>query len=92
VSIIPPSPSVGQSSGMRETELDFDGSATISVVIDRLVERYGEEFREKIRDKGEIKRSFSVYLNGMNIKKMDGIKTEVHGNDEISILSWVSGR
>jgi len=76
---------------MRETELDFDGSATIRVMIDRLVEEYGEEFREKIMDGSEIKRSFNVYLNGMNIKNMEGIKTEVHGNDEIIILSWVSG-
>jgi molybdopterin converting factor small subunit len=34
---------------------------------------------------------FNVYLNGMNIKNREGLKTEVHGNDEIIILSWVSG-
>lgn len=49
------------------------------------------EFREKIMDGSEIRRSFNVYLNGMNIKNMEGIKTEVHGNDELIILSWVSG-
>jgi len=75
----------------RETELDFDGSTTIRVVIDRLVEEYGEEFREKIMDNSEIKRSFNVYLNGMNIKNLEGMKTEVHGDDGIIILSWVSG-
>ena len=53
----------------------------------------GEEFREKIMDQGNIniKRSFNVYLNGMNIKNLEGIKTEVKGNAEIIILSWVSG-
>jgi pyruvate-formate lyase-activating enzyme/molybdopterin converting factor small subunit len=75
----------------RETELDFDGSTTIRVVIDRLVEEYGEEFREKIMDDSEIKRSFNVYLNGMNIKNLEGMKTEVQGNNELIILSWVSG-
>ena len=77
----------------REIELDFDGSTTIGAVLDRLVEEYGEEFREKIMDQGNIniKRSFNVYLNGMNIKNVQDIKTEVHGNDEIIILSWVSG-
>jgi pyruvate formate lyase activating enzyme len=76
---------------MRETELVFYGSITIRMVIDRLVEEYGEEFREKIMDGSEIKRSFNVYLNGMNIKNLGGFKTEVHGDDEIIILSWVSG-
>ncbi len=55
----------------REMELDFDGSATIGEVLDRLVEEYGEEFREKIMDGSEIRRSFNVYLNGMNIKKCE---------------------
>lgn len=76
---------------MKETELVFDGTITIRIVIERLVEDYGEEFREKIMDNGGIKRSFNVYLNGMNIKNKDGMNTEVQGNDEIIILSWVSG-
>jgi len=48
---------------------------------------------EMDRENGEIniKRSFNVYLNGMNIKNLRGIKTEIQGNDEIIILSWVSG-
>jgi pyruvate-formate lyase-activating enzyme/molybdopterin converting factor small subunit len=75
----------------RETELDFDGSTTIREVMERLVEKYGDEFRERIIDGSEIRRSFNVYLNGMNIKNLQGIKTEVEGNAEIIILSWVSG-
>lgn len=60
-------------------------------MLERLVEEYGEEFREKIMDGSEIRRSFNVYLNGANIKNVQDIKTEVSGNDEIIILSWVSG-
>lgn len=81
----------------RWTELDFNGSATVEDVMKSLVEKYGEKFRETVMDGGSgngdiaIRRSFNVYLNGMNIKNLQGIKTEVHGNDEIIILSWVSG-
>ncbi|MDI6885499.1 MAG: radical SAM protein [archaeon] len=81
----------------RWAELDCDGSTTIEGAMKRLVERYGEEFSETVMEvdgaNGEIniKRSFNVYLNGMNIKNLRGIKTEVHGEDEIIILSWVSG-
>jgi len=75
----------------RETEFDLDGSTTIGEVMEKLVEKYGDEFRERVIDGGEIKRSFNVYLNGMNVKNLHGIKTEVEGNAEIVILSWVSG-
>lgn len=81
----------------RWTELDLNGSTTIEGVMKSLAEKYGDKFRETVmatdRDNGDIKikRSFNVYLNGMNIKNLQGIKTEVHGNDEVIILSWVSG-
>ena len=79
----------------RETELNLDETTTIEDVMKRLVERYGDKFRDTVLDvdKGDltIKRSFNVYLNGIDIENLQGIKTEVHGNDEIIILSWVSG-
>jgi pyruvate formate lyase activating enzyme len=75
----------------REIVLDLNGSKTVEEVLARLVNVYGEEFRARFMDGGEIKRSFNVYLNGMNIKNLDGIKTEVHRDDELIILSWVSG-
>jgi molybdopterin converting factor small subunit len=79
----------------RETELDLDGATTIEAVMKRLVEKYGDKFRDTVLDvdKGDltVKRSFNVYLNGVDIESLQGIKTEVHGNDEIIILSWVSG-
>ncbi|MBN1763165.1 MAG: radical SAM protein [Methanomicrobia archaeon] len=81
----------------RWTDFDCDGSTTIEEVMRRLTDHYGDQFRETVLatdgDGGEltIKRTFNVYLNGMNIKNLRGIKTEVHGDDEVIILSWVSG-
>ena len=83
----------------RWAELDCDGSTTIEEVMKSLTDKYGDKFREAVMDMDggnsgddiKIKRSFNVYLNGMNIKNLRGIKTEVHGNDEVIILSWVSG-
>jgi len=81
----------------RSTELDCDGLITIGEVLKRLVAKYGDKFSDTVLemdgedDHMDIKRSFNVYLNGMNIKNLRGIKTEVRGNDEIIILSWVSG-
>ena len=79
----------------RWTDLDCDGSTTIEDVMRHLADHYGDKFRATVLatdgDELAIKRTFNVYLNGMNIKNLQGIKTEVHGSDELIILSWVSG-
>lgn len=81
----------------RYTELDGDGLHTVEDVLKHLVDRYGKQFGDTVLEINgtngqlEIKRSFNVYLNGRNIKNLRGLKTEVHGNDELIILSWVSG-
>jgi molybdopterin converting factor small subunit len=79
----------------RWTDLDCDGSTTVEEVMRRLADHYGDQFRETVlaTDGGEltIKRTFNVYLNGMNIKNLQDLQTEVHGGDEVIILSWVSG-
>ena len=77
-------------------ELACNGSRTIEDVLRELTERYGNKFRETVLDTAAagdiaIKRSFNLYLNGMNIKNLQGLQTAVHGNDELIILSWVSG-
>ncbi|MGC9444986.1 MAG: radical SAM protein [Candidatus Methanospirareceae archaeon] len=82
----------------RWTELDCDGPTTIEAVMKRLADRYSEKFRETLlatdgKDGGEltIKRSFNLYLNGMNIKNLQGMQTGIRAGDELIILSWVSG-
>jgi len=79
----------------RETALNLDETTTVEDVMKSLAEKYGDKFRDTVLDvdKGDltIKRSFNVYLNGVGIESLQGIKTSVHGNDEIIILSWVSG-
>ena len=81
----------------RSTELDCNGLITVEEVMKKLVAKYGDKFSDTVLEMDgenghlDIKRSFNVYLNGMNIKNLRGIKTEVRGEDEIIILSWVSG-
>ncbi|HDS45586.1 MAG TPA: radical SAM protein [Methanomicrobia archaeon] len=81
----------------RWTDLDCCGPTTIEAVMKRLADHYGDTFRETILNTGgysdgiTIKRSFNVYLNGMNIKNLHGMQTEIRGGDELIILSWVSG-
>jgi pyruvate formate lyase activating enzyme len=81
----------------KSAELTCNGSMKVEEVINRLSAEYGEQFRDEVLDVGgadgrlTLKRSFSLYLNGLEIGKLRGLQTEVCGGDELVILSWVSG-
>ncbi|HDS45070.1 MAG TPA: radical SAM protein [Methanomicrobia archaeon] len=81
----------------KSTELTCNGSLSVETVINRLAGAYGEQFNEAVlTGRGTdgpltLKRSFSLYLNGLEIGQLQGLQTEVRGGDELIILSWVSG-
>ncbi|MBN1455434.1 MAG: radical SAM protein [Methanomicrobia archaeon] len=81
----------------KSTELTCNGSMRVAEVVSRLSSEYGEQFRDEVLDVGgkdghvTLKRSFSLYRNGLEIGTLQGLQTEVHGGDELVILSWVSG-
>lgn len=74
----------------RETNLEI-GQTTIKGVLNKLTESYGEEFAKRILDRENVRRFINLYLNGEDIRHLEGVNTPVKENDEISILPAVSG-
>ncbi|MFQ6056718.1 MAG: ubiquitin-like small modifier protein 1 [Methanosarcinales archaeon] len=74
----------------RETNLEI-GPTTIKGVLNKLTESYGEEFAKRILDGENVRRFVNLYLNGEDIRHLEGVNTPVKENDEISILPAVSG-
>jgi molybdopterin synthase sulfur carrier subunit len=74
----------------RETILEL-GNTTVKTVLDKLVEQYGADFEKRILDKGEVRRFVNLYVNGEDIRHLNGLSTNVKDADEISILPAVSG-
>jgi molybdopterin synthase sulfur carrier subunit len=75
----------------------IDGEATASVdggtvgeVLDALYERYGE-LRSRIAEDGGLRRFVNVYVDGEDIRFLDGLDTSVKSGDEITILPAVAG-
>jgi pyruvate-formate lyase-activating enzyme/molybdopterin converting factor small subunit len=81
----------------KSTELPCNGSMTVEEVLNWFSAEYGDQFRDEVLDVGgtegrlALKRAYSLYLNGLDIVKLQGFQTEVRGGDELVILSWVSG-
>lgn len=74
-----------------------DGEATASVegatvgeVLDSLYDRY-DELRSRIADDGGLRRFVNVYVDGEDIRFLDGLDTPVKSGDEVTILPAVAG-
>jgi molybdopterin synthase sulfur carrier subunit len=74
-----------------------DGEATASVdggtvgeVLDALYQRYNE-LRSRIAEDGGLRRFVNVYVDGEDIRFLDGLDTPVKSGNEITILPAVAG-
>jgi len=72
-----------------EAEAKVHGS-TVGEVLDALYERYGE-LRSRIAEDGGLRRFVNVYVDGEDIRFLDGLDTAVEDGDEITILPAVAG-
>jgi MoaD family protein len=74
--------------GSAETEVE---GSTVGEVLDDLFERYAE-LRERIsEDDGSLRRFVNVYVEGEDIRFLDGLETPVADGGEVTILPAVAG-
>jgi MoaD family protein len=66
-----------------------DGT-TVGEVLDSLYERFGE-LRSRIAEDGGLRRFVNVYVDGEDIRFLDGLETPVKDGDEVTILPAVAG-
>lgn len=49
-------------------------------------------FRERVLDnQGEIKRFINVFVNGVDVRKLQGRATPVHEKDEVAVIPAMAG-
>jgi sulfur-carrier protein len=72
-----------------EATASVDGS-TVGEVLDSLYDRFGE-LRSRIAEDGGLRRFVNVYVDGEDIRFLDGLDTSVKDGDEITILPAVAG-
>jgi molybdopterin synthase sulfur carrier subunit len=72
-----------------EAQATVTGS-TVGEVLDALYERYGE-LRSRISEDGGLRRFVNVYVDGEDIRFLDGLETQVEDGNEVTILPAVAG-
>jgi sulfur-carrier protein len=74
--------------GASEAEIDGEN---VQEILDGLFDRF-EELRERISDgDGTLRRFVNVYVEGEDIRFLEGLATPVEDDDEVTILPAVAG-
>ena len=76
----------------RKSKIEFElkDGATISHLLDELL--LDSKIKQHLLDEnGELNSDISILKNGREIRFLDGLKTSLAANDEISIFPMVAG-
>ena len=74
----------------NETSVDADGT-TVGQIVESLESAYPGMRERLIDDNGDLRHFVNIYLNGEDIRYIDGLESSVSDNDELSIVPAVAG-
>ncbi len=77
-----------QAGGNKQVELE---GASVGDLVDALAERYPALRTQLLADTGELNRFVNVYVNGQDVRYLDGLATAVSDRDEVRILPAMAG-
>ena len=70
--------------------LDVDG-VSIRTVVDTLVEQHPALKGQLLTDEGDLNRFVNVYVNGQDVRYLQGLETPVGPADEVRLLPAMAG-
>ena len=77
-----------QAGGNKQIELPGD---TVGEVVDALSAKYPSLGGQLLGDAGELNRFVNVYVNGQDVRYLEGLATTVAERDEVRILPAMAG-
>lgn len=74
-----------------ELRLDVGGGATVAQLLDAIAAEY-PVFGRRVRDEtGTLRRFVNIYLDGEDVRRLDGLKTGVTAGQELMVIQSVAG-
>ncbi|HEX2988115.1 MAG TPA: ubiquitin-like small modifier protein 1 [Chloroflexota bacterium] len=68
-----------------------EAAPSMQVLLDRLEERY-PGFRDRLcQPDGDLKRFINIFVNGQEIRRLQGLETPLHDADEVVIIPAMAG-
>jgi molybdopterin synthase sulfur carrier subunit len=73
-----------------EKQLELEGG-TVAQLVDSLVERFPALRSQLLTENGELNRFVNVYVNGQDVRYLQGLETPVQPRDEVRLLPAMAG-
>jgi sulfur-carrier protein len=73
-----------------QKQLDLAGGS-VGEVVQTLVGQFPSLRGQLLTDDGELNRFVNVYVNGQDVRYLDGLKTPVGDRDEVRLLPAMAG-
>ena len=77
-----------QTGGNKQIDL---AGASVGELVNGLVEQYPSLRGQLLSDEGELNRFVNVYVNGQDVRYLDGLATPVGERDEVRLLPAMAG-
>ena len=79
---------ISETGGARKVEVDGD---TVLEALHAYGKEHGPELEENVLGDGKIKEYINVYVNGKDVRNLEGVDTPLDDEDEIRIIPAASG-
>ena len=83
-------PQVLRSSVGGQKQVELDGS-NVRELVDGLVGRYPSLRQQLLTEDGQLNRFVNVYVNGQDVRYLNGLETPVADRDEVRLLPAMAG-
>jgi MoaD family protein len=73
-----------------EKQLDLEGG-TVAELVNSLTERFPALRSQLLTESGDLNRFINVYVNGQDVRYLQGLETPVEARDEVRLLPAMAG-
>jgi len=73
-----------------EKQFDLEGG-TVAELVDSLTERFPALRSQLLTESGDLNRFINVYVNGQDVRYLQGLATPVEARDEVRLLPAMAG-
>ncbi len=73
-----------------EKQLELEGG-TVAQLVESLVERFPALRSQLLTESGDLNRFINVYVNGQDVRYLQGLATPVEARDEVRLLPAMAG-
>jgi MoaD family protein len=83
---------IKEATNTDEETIEIDGEK-VGELLAALVQRYGVQFRKRIIDEatGKPRRFINIFVNGRDIRNLQGLDTRLTEGDEVRLIPTVAG-